>query len=44
MKMLRSLAIGLALMFLLGPQVRFGYFLYPLGLIGYLALTQEADS
>ncbi len=34
------LAIGLALMFLLGPQVRFGYFLYPLGLAGYLALTQ----
>src|SRR5207244_3115594 len=29
------LAIGLALMFLLGPQVRFGYFLYPLGLIGW---------
>ena len=28
------LAIGLALMFLLGPQVRFGYFLYPLGLAG----------
>ena len=38
----RRLAIGLALMFLLGPQVRFGYFLYPLGLIGYLALTQES--
>jgi hypothetical protein len=38
------LAIGLALMFLLGPQVRFGYFLYPLGLIGYLALTQEPKS
>jgi hypothetical protein len=37
----RRLAIGLALMFLLGPQVRFGYFLYPLGLIGYLALIQE---
>jgi hypothetical protein len=37
----RRLAIGLALMFLLGPQVRFGYFLYPLGLAGYLALTQE---
>lgn len=35
------LAIGLSLMFLLGPQVRFGYFLYPLGLIGYLALTQQ---
>ena len=33
------LAIGLTLMFLLGPQVRFGYFIYPLGLIGWLALT-----
>ncbi len=33
------LAIGLALMFLLGPDVRFGYFIYPLGLIGWLALT-----
>jgi hypothetical protein len=33
------LAIGLALMFLLGPQVRFGYFIYPLGLIGWLALV-----
>ena len=32
------LAIGLALMFLLGPDVRFGYFIYPLGLIGWLAL------
>jgi len=38
------LAIGLALMFLLGPQVRFGYFLYPLGLIGYLALTRTKDA
>jgi hypothetical protein len=33
------LAIGLALMFLLGPDVRFGYFIYPLGLIGWLALN-----
>ena len=33
------LAIGLALMFLLGPNVRFGYFIYPLGLIGWLALN-----
>jgi hypothetical protein len=33
------LAIGLTLMFLLGPQVRFGYFIYPLGLVGWLALT-----
>jgi len=38
------LAIGLALMFLLGPQVRFGYFLYPLGLVGYVALTQEKQA
>jgi hypothetical protein len=34
------LAIGLALMFLLGPQVRFGYFIYPLGLVGWLALIK----
>jgi hypothetical protein len=34
------LAIGLALMFLLGPQVRFGYFIYPLGLAGWLALIK----
>jgi hypothetical protein len=34
------LVIGLALMFLLGPDVRFGYFIYPLGLLGWLALNQ----
>jgi hypothetical protein len=38
----RRIAIGLALMFLLGPDVRFGYFLYPLGLLGWLALTKTA--
>ena len=37
------LAIGLALIFLLGPDVRFGYFLYPFGLIGWLALTQVTE-
>ncbi len=37
----RRLAAGLALMFLLGPDVRFGYFIYPLGLIGWLALNQR---
>jgi hypothetical protein len=36
------LAIGLTLIFLLGPDVRFGYFIYPLGLIGWLALVAEA--
>ena len=35
------LAIGLALMFLLGPDVRFGYFIYPLGLLGWLALNPQ---
>jgi hypothetical protein len=34
------LTIGLTLMFLLGPNVRFGYFIYPFGLIGWLALTR----
>jgi hypothetical protein len=38
----RRLAIGLALMFLLGPNVRFGYFIYPLGLLGWLALNRVA--
>ena len=38
------LAIGLALIFLLGPDVRFGYFIYPLGLLGWLALTRQAPS
>jgi hypothetical protein len=35
------LAIGLALMFTLGPAERFGYFLYPLGLVGWLLLTRR---
>jgi hypothetical protein len=35
------LAIGLALIFLLGPDVRFGYFLYPFGLLGWLALNAK---
>ncbi len=34
------LAVGLALMFLLGPDVRFGYFIYPIGLLGWLVLTR----
>jgi hypothetical protein len=36
------LALGLTLMFALGPAERFGYFIYPLGLIGWLALTRRA--
>lgn len=38
------LVLGLALMFTLGPAERFGYFIYPLGLIGWLALTRHAAS
>jgi hypothetical protein len=35
------LAVGLAAMFTLGPDDRFGYFAYPLGLLGWLALTSR---
>lgn len=38
------LAIGLALMFALGPAERFGYFIYPLGLAGWLVLTKHTAS
>jgi hypothetical protein len=38
------LAVGLALMFLLGPNVRFGYFILPLGLLGWLALNSAIDA
>jgi hypothetical protein len=38
------LAIGLTLIFLLGPDVRFGYFIYPFGLLGWLALTQVTQA
>jgi hypothetical protein len=34
----RRLALGLVLMFALSPATRFGYFAYPLGLYGWLAL------
>jgi hypothetical protein len=37
------LAFGLALMFGLGPAERFGYFIYPLSILGWLALTKRAD-
>jgi Glycosyltransferase family 87 len=38
------LAVGLTLMFLLGPQIRFGYFIYPLGLVGWLALVRASPA
>jgi hypothetical protein len=35
----RRLALGLALLFLLAPATRFGYFAYPAALLGWSALT-----
>jgi Glycosyltransferase family 87 len=34
------LVIGLSLMFLLAPATRFGYFVYPVGLLAWLAISQ----
>jgi hypothetical protein len=38
----RRLALGLALLFALSPATRFGYFAYPLGLLGWIALGRES--
>ena len=35
------LAIGLTVMFAFGPAERFGYFIYPLALGGWLLLTRR---
>ena len=37
----RRLALGLAVMFTLAPATRWGYFVYPIGLVGWLLLTQR---
>jgi hypothetical protein len=37
----RRLAIALALMFLLAPANRFGYFAYPVALLGWSAMTRS---
>lgn len=36
------LAIGLSLMFVFGPAERFGYFMYPVGLLGWAWLTRSS--
>ncbi len=36
----RRLALGLAVMFTLAPATRWGYFVYPIGLVGWLLLTR----
>jgi len=40
----RRLAIALAVMFILAPATRFGYFSYPVALLGWLAMTSQAGS
>ncbi len=37
------LAVGYTVMFVLDPSTRFGYFVYPLALLGWLALTKTRD-
>jgi hypothetical protein len=37
----RRLAIALAVMFILAPATRFGYFSYPVALLGWLAMTSR---
>jgi hypothetical protein len=38
----RRLAIALAVMFVLAPATRFGYFSYPVALLGWMAMTSRA--
>jgi len=38
------IAVGLAMMFALSPATRFGYFAYPVGLVGWLALSSPLDT
>ena len=37
------LALGLTAMFTLAPATRWGYFVYPIGLVGWLLLTKPVD-
>jgi len=38
------LALGLAVMFTLGPATRWGYFVYPVGLVGWMVLTRPPSA
>ena len=38
------LALGLTVMFTLAPATRWGYYVYPLGLIGWMVLTRPAPA
>ncbi len=37
------LVVGYTVMFVLDPSTRFGYFVYPLALLGWMALTKSPD-
>jgi hypothetical protein len=37
------LALGLTVMFTLAPATRWGYFVYPIGLVGWMLLTQPSS-
>jgi hypothetical protein len=37
------LVVGYTTVFVLDPSTRFGYFVYPLALLGWLALTKNSD-
>jgi hypothetical protein len=38
------LALGLAVMFTLAPATRWGYFVYPIGLLGWMILNQQPSA
>jgi hypothetical protein len=38
------LALGLAVMFTLAPATRWGYFVYPIGLVGWMILTRPPSA
>jgi phosphatidylinositol alpha-1,6-mannosyltransferase len=38
------LALGLAVLFALAPATRWGYFVYPIGLLGWLVLTRPPSA
>jgi hypothetical protein len=38
------IALGLAVMFTLAPATRWGYFVYPIGLLGWMALTGRGSA
>ena len=43
MQAARRLVVGYTVMFILDPSTRFGYFVYPLALLGWLSLTKTDD-